>query len=159
VIGGAMLAHKAEAEGIAVADAICGRPCGVDTHTVPSCVYTSPEIAAVGLTEVQAREAGHEVVVGRYPMGGNAKTIIADGGRAFMKLVFDAGDDRLLGATLLCERATDLISEMTTAIVLGATREQLGATMRPHPTFSEGLSEAIHAATGEAIHLAPRRKI
>lgn len=157
-IGGVMLAHKAEAEGIRAAELALGRKPDVDATPVPACVYTSPEIACVGIDERTAHEQCREVMVGKYLMGGNAKTLICQGDRGFVKLVFDERTRELLGATLMCERATDLISELTTAVSLGLTQTQLARVMRPHPTFSEGISEAVHAAAGKAIHVAPKRK-
>ena len=91
-------------------------------------------------------------------MSGNAKTIIEQQDRGFVKLVFDEKTEVLLGAQLMCARATDLISELTTAIATGLTREQLAHTLRPHPTFCEGITEAAEGAIGQAIHTMPPKK-
>ena len=158
VIGGAMLAHKASAEGIKAVELIAGVTPDADTTYVPGCVYTTPEIATVGMSEAEAVEAGHEVVVGKFPMSGNGKTIIAQSPRGFIKVIFDAKTDKLLGAALMCERATDMIGGFVTALCNGLTRDQMKTTMWPHPTFSEGIGEAIHVAGGSAVHVAPSKR-
>ncbi|WP_242967040.1 FAD-dependent oxidoreductase [Flavonifractor sp. An10] len=144
-IGGAMLAHKAEAEGIAVADLLLGRAPVRGTAPIPSCVYTSPELAQVGLTADQAKAGGVPVVTGKCVLGGNARTLIEGGKRGFVKLVFHKETRALLGACLYCCRATDLISELTLAVSLGLTAEQLLRPVRPHPTFAEAVSQAAEA--------------
>jgi len=112
----------------------------------------------VGITADEAKKAGREVVTGKYVMNGNAKTLIEQQDRGFIKVVFDKETQSLIGAQLMCARATDLISELVTAVSLGLTREQLARTMRPHPTFCEGITEAVEAAAGHSIHTAPSRK-
>ena len=159
VIGRIQLAHAAEAQGIAAVEYMSGmNEATVNFHLVPSCVYTTPEIATVGITADEAKKAGIEVVTGKYVMNGNAKTVIEQQDRGFIKVVFDKETERLIGAQLMCARATDLISEFVTAASLGLTREQLARTMRPHPTFCEGITEAVEAAAGQSIHTAPSRK-
>ena len=159
VIGRIQLAHAAEAQGIAAIEYMNGmNKATVNFHLVPSCVYTTPEIATVGITADEAKKAGIEVVTGKYVMNGNAKTVIEQQDRGFIKVVFDKETERLIGAQLMCARATDLISEFVTAASLGLTREQLARTMRPHPTFCEGITEAVEAAAGQSIHTAPSRK-
>ncbi len=159
VIGGIQLAHAAEAQGIAAVEYISGmeQP-SVNYQLVPSCVYTTPEIASVGITADEAKKAGREVITGKYVMNGNAKTVIEQQDRGFIKVVFDKETEALVGAQLMCARATDLIGELTTAVSLGLTREQLAHTMRPHPTFCEGITEAVEAAAGHSIHTAPSRR-
>lgn len=159
VIGRMQLAHAAEAQGIAAVEFISGqKEASVNFDLVPSCVYTTPEIASVGITADDAKKAGREVVTGKYSMNGNAKTIIEQQDRGFIKVVFDKETDVILGAQLMCARATDLISELVTAVSLGLTRQQLGRTMRPHPTFCEGITEAVEAAGGHGIHTMPSRR-
>lgn len=159
VIGRMQLAHAAEAQGIAAVELISGqKEASVNFDLVPSCVYTTPEIASVGMTADDAKKAGREVVTGKYSMNGNAKTIIEQQDRGFIKVVFDKETDVILGAQLMCARATDLISELVTAVSLGLTRQQLGRTMRPHPTFCEGITEAVEAAGGHGIHTMPSRR-
>jgi dihydrolipoamide dehydrogenase len=159
VIGRMQLAHAAEAQGIAAVEYISGlQQASVNYDLVPSCIYTTPEIASVGITADEAKKAGREVVTGKYVMSGNAKTIIEQQERGFVKVVFDKETDVLLGAQLMCARATDLISELITAVSLGLTRQQLARTMRPHPTFCEGITEAVEAAGGHGIHSMPSKR-
>ena len=159
VIGRMQLAHAAEAQGIAAVEYISGMDeASVNHALVPSCVYTTPEIASVGITADEAKKAGREVTVGKYVMNGNAKTIIEQQDRGFIKVVFDKDTDVIVGAQLMCARATDLITELVTAVSLGLTRSQLARTMRPHPTFCEGITEAVEAAAGHSIHTAPARR-
>ena len=159
VIGRIQLAHAAEAQGIAAVEYMSGMAeASVNFDLVPSCVYTTPEIASVGVTADDAKKEGREVITGKYVMNGNAKTIIEQQDRGFIKVVFDKETEVIVGAQLMCARATDLISELITAVSLGLTREQLARTMRPHPTFCEGITEAVEAAAGHSIHTAPSRR-
>ena len=159
VIGRIQLAHAAEAQGIAAVEYMQGLgQSSVNYELVPSCVYTAPEIASVGMTADEAKKAGRDVVTGKYIMNGNAKTIIEQQERGFIKVVFDKETGVLLGAQLMCARATDFISELVTAVSLGLTREQLARTMRPHPTFCEGITEAVEGAGGHSIHTMPSRR-
>ncbi|MBR3053949.1 MAG: dihydrolipoyl dehydrogenase [Firmicutes bacterium] len=137
------LAHVAAAQGIACVDMMAGRESDVDLSLVPSCIYSRPEIAVAGLTEAEAQEKGIAVKTGKCVMGGNARTLIADPGRSFMKLVAYADTGKLAGAQLMCENATDMISELTQAIANGLTARDLLRGMRPHPTFEEAMTEAL----------------
>lgn len=157
-IGGIQLAHKAEAEGVRAVEMLYGHAPERVADPIPSCVYTSPEIAQTGITADEAKEQGIPVLTGKYVMGGNARTIIEGGARSFMKLVFHADTHVILGAQLFCYRATDMISELNTAITLNLTAEQLISPVRPHPTFVEGISEAAEAAFGKSLHSAPVKK-
>lgn len=159
VTAGIQLAHAATAQGVACAEFISGmeHP-SIDPRLVPSCVYTTPEIACVGMTEEQAKEAGHTVKVGKYIMNGNAKTVIEEMPRSFIKLVFDAESEKLLGAQYMCGRATDMIAEMTTAISAGLTKSGLLRALRAHPTFSEAVTDAVFAADGLSLNTMPKRK-
>lgn len=157
VIGGMMLAHQASAQGIACVELICQFDPNQDLSVIPACVYTTPEIATVGLTADMAAEQGIAVKVGKYLMGGNGRTVIERGARGFIKVVVREKDNVIIGAQMMCERATDMIGEMTSAIVNDMTYHQLARGIRPHPTFNEGLLEALHAIDGCAIHIMPRR--
>ncbi|MDO4733572.1 MAG: dihydrolipoyl dehydrogenase [Bacillota bacterium] len=157
VIGGMQLAHKAEAEGQAAVAIIAGEKPEVRLDLIPACIYTDPEIACVGLTEAEAKEKGRAVKIGKFMMSANGKTQIAMGERGFIKLVFDAETEVLLGAALMCCRATDMLSELTTAISQGLNIHQLAAVVRPHPTFNEAVTEAVEAALGRSIHSAPKK--
>lgn len=137
------LAHVAAAQGIACVERLCGKENTVDFNLVPSCIYCRPEIATVGLTEAEAKAGGIPVKVGKCVMGGNARTLIADPGRSFMKLVAHAQTRELLGAQFMCPNATDMISQISQAMGNHLTPDQLLLAMRPHPTFEEALNEAL----------------
>ena len=137
------LAHVAAAQGIACVDRLCGAASATDLNVVPSCIYSSPEIAVVGLTEAEAKEQGINAVSGKCTMFGNARTVIEDPGRCFMKLVADRDTGRLIGAQLMCQHASDIISQLSAALVNGLTVRQLLAVMRPHPSFEEAMTEAL----------------
>ena len=137
------LAHVASAQGTACAEHLAGHAALTDLAAIPSCVYTSPEIAAVGLTADEAKAAGRAVKVGKYVMFSNGRTVIAGGQRGFIKVVADSESGVILGAQLMCERATDLISQFTAAVVNQLTAAQLLKVMRPHPTFDEGIGDAL----------------
>lgn len=137
------LAHVATAQGIACVERLAGREPLVDLDLVPSCIYTSPEIASVGLTADEAKAAGRAVKVGKAIMSANGKTLIAGGERGFIKVVADAETGVILGAQLMCERATDMLSQFTEAAANGLTARQLAKVMRPHPTFDEAVTGAV----------------
>ena len=122
---------------------LAGREPLVEVSLVPSCIYTSPEIAAIGITADEAKAAGRAVKVGKALMSANGKTVIAAGERGFIKIVADASTGVILGAQLMCERASDMLSELTEAVVNGLTARQLARVMRPHPTFEEAVSAAV----------------
>jgi dihydrolipoamide dehydrogenase len=157
-IGGIQLAHKASAEGQAAVSRLYGENPAVDPRYVPSCVYTEPEIASAGITAEEAKEQGIPVKTGKYLMSGNGKSIIDLQERGFIKVVVDAESDKLLGIQMMCGRASDLVSEYTMAIANGMTRRDLLRGMRPHPSYCEGLTEALEAAEGESIHSMPAAK-
>ncbi len=158
VIGGVQLAHKAEAEGQAAVAYMAGKTPESRLDLIPSCIYTDPEIAWVGLGEAEAKAQGREIKVGKALMSANGKSLIAGAERGFIKLIFDRDSQVLLGAALMCCRATDLISELTLAVSQGLTLESLAAIVRPHPTFNEAITEAVEAAVEMAIHAMPRRR-
>ena len=144
-IGGAMLAHKAEAEGDVVAHLLLGKTPLRGTSPIPSCVYTDPELAQVGLTLDEAKARNIPAVSGKCVMGANGRTLIEGGKRGFVKLVFHKETHALLGGQLCCYRASDLIAELTLAVSLGLTAEQLLRPVRPHPTFAEAVTAAVEA--------------
>lgn len=147
------LAHVASAEAVCCVEAICGlNPDPVDYTTIPSCIFTSPEVASVGLTEQQAREQGIEVKVGRFPFTASGKATAAGDRDGFVKLIFDA-EERLIGAHLIGANVTEMLAEPTLAKRLGVTAHQIARTIHAHPTLNEGLMEAAEAALGAAIHL------
>ena len=137
------LAHVASAQGTACVEKLAGKTSPANLALIPSCIYTSPEIACIGITADEAKAAGRAVKVGKFVMFANGKTVIAGGERGFIKIVADAETGTVLGAQLMCERATDMISQLTVAVANGLTAEQLQAAVRPHPTFEEGVGEAL----------------
>lgn len=139
------LAHVAEAQARNVVAAIAGAEPPIDERVVPSCVYLSPEVASVGLTEDEAKAAGIDIVCGKALTGANGKCLIEESESGYVKLVCDAKTHAVLGAQLVCPRATDMIAELALAIELGATAEQIAATIHPHPTISEMIGEAARA--------------
>ena len=141
-IGGVQLAHVASAEGRNAVALINGCHPTINMGTVPSCIYTDPEIAVAGMTADEAKEAGIEVVTKKYPMSANGKTLIAGLDRGFVKLVARADDHRIIGAHLLCGRASDLIGELSVAIGHGMMLEEVANIIHPHPSFVEGVMEA-----------------
>lgn len=159
VLGGIQLAHIASAQGINAVCGMFGETPPIDLSVVPSCIYTDPEIAAVGMTESDAKAAGIPVKTGKFIMSANGKSIIEQAERGFIKIVSHAETGALLGAQLMCSRATDLLGELSAAIANGLTIDRLSAVIRPHPTFAEGITEALEDTHGAAIHIAPRRKM
>jgi dihydrolipoamide dehydrogenase len=153
VIPGPMLAHKAEDEGIAVAENIAGQTGIVNHAVIPSVVYTMPEIAGVGLTEEAAKEAGHEVKVGKFPMMANSRAKTNRDTDGFVKVVADAATDRVLGVWIVASVAGTMIAEAALAMEFGATSEDIAYTCHAHPTHSEALKEAAMAVQGKPIHI------
>ena len=137
------LAHVAAAQGTACVERMCGVADHVDLNVIPSCIYSTPEIAVVGVTEAEAKEQGIPAVVGKCTMFGNARTVIEDPGRCFMKLVAHAETHEILGAALMCQHASDMISQISAAMVSHQTVEDLRRVMRPHPSFEEAMTEAL----------------
>lgn len=157
VVGGLMLAHLASSQGVYAVEKMAGVQPTIQLKTVPACIYTHPEIACVGLTEEQAKAQSISVKTGKYIMTSMAKSLIEMQNRSFIKLVFENETEVLLGAQLMCERATDFLDSLTGAIVNQQTITQLLAIIRPHPTFSEAITEALLDVEGHAIHSIPRR--
>lgn len=149
VIGGIQLAHMATAEGYHAVEHMFGLPYSQNLSVVPSCVYTEPEIACVGVTADEAKAAGLEVKTGKYIMSVNGKSVLTKQERGFVKLVAEAGSGRLLGAQLMCARATDMVGELGLAIGKGMTAKDVASVVMAHPTFSEGIAEAAEALAAE----------
>lgn len=158
LIFGMQLAHTASAQGTVVAEHLAGRSASVDLSVVPSCVYTDPEIASVGLTEEAAKEQGIPVRVGKFIMSANGKSLISREERGFVKILAAEESGVILGAQMMCARATDMIGELATAVANGLTAKQLLRGMRAHPTYNEGVGEALEELEGGAVHVVPRRK-
>lgn len=152
VIPGPMLAHKAEDEGIAVAENIAGQTGIVNHAVIPSVVYTWPEIAGVGLTEEQAKEQG-AVKVGKFPMLANSRAKTNHEPDGFVKIIADAETDRVLGVWMIASVAGTMIAQAAQAMEFGATSEDIAYTNHAHPTHSEAIKEAAMAVTGKPIHI------
>ena len=158
VIPGIQLAHMASAQGVCVAELLAGEKISVDLHIVPGCIYTNPEIASIGITEEEAREQEIPVKTGKFIMSANGKSLITKEERGFIKVIAESGSGVILGAQMMCARATDMIGEFGTAIANELTAKQMLRAMRPHPTYNEGVAEALEELMGGAIHVAPRKK-
>ncbi len=143
VIGGIQLAHVATAEGRNAVAFMNDAEAAADLRAVPSCIYTSPEIASVGITADEAKEQGLDVVTKKYPMSANGKTVLSLQERGFIKVTADKESGKVLGAQLMCARATDMISQFSQAIVNGLTLKDMAQVIYPHPTFNEGIGEAV----------------
>ena len=153
VTPGPMLAHKAEDEGIAVAEILAGQIGIVNHEVIPSVVYTMPEIAGVGLTEEDAKAQGHEVKTGKFPMLGNSRAKTNREPDGFVKVIADARSDRVLGVWMVASVAGTMIGQAAQAMEFGATSEDIAYTCHAHPTHSEALKEAAMAVTGKPIHV------
>ena len=147
-----MLAHKAQEEGCAVAEILAGKPGQVRYDAIPNIVYTSPELAQVGLTEEEASASGRALKVGKcfFKANGRAKAMGESDG--FVKVVADAESDRLLGVHIVGPRASELIAEAVVALEFSASVEDIALTSHAHPTLSEAIKEAMLAADKRAIH-------
>lgn len=143
------LAHAAAAQGRACVERLAGLAPETDAGVIPSCVYCSPEIGCVGMTLEEAEKAGLQAVAGKHVMFANGRTLIQGSPRSFIKVVAQRGSRRVLGAQLMCERCSDMLSEFTEAIVDGLTVEQMLRAVRPHPTFEEGVALALRDAAGK----------
>jgi len=152
VVAGPMLAHKAEEDGVAVAEWIAGKAGHVNWDLVPAIVYTDPEVANVGLGEDAAKAAGRAVNVGKFNFAANGRAIAADATDGFVKIIADAKTDKILGAQILGKGAGELISEVVTHMEYGGSAEDLGRTIHAHPTMSEAVKEAGLAVNKSAIH-------
>ena len=156
VIAGPMLAHKAEEEGIACVELIAGKAGHVNYEVIPGIIYTNPELAGVGLTEDQAKEQGREVRIGKFPFRANGRALANEDVEGWVKVVADAGTDRILGASVLNHAASELIAEIVAVMEFGGSSEDLGRTVHAHPTLSEAVKEAALAVERRAIHIGNR---
>lgn len=150
-IHGPMLAHKAEEDGIAVAERIAGQGGHVDYALVPNVIYTDPEIASVGLTETLAKEKGLAFHVGKFPLGANGRALATNATNGFIKVISEEETDKLLGVQIISRHGSELIANAAAHMSYGGSAEDLGRTIHAHPTLSEGLKEAALAANGMAL--------
>jgi dihydrolipoamide dehydrogenase len=152
LIEGPMLAHKAEDEGVAVAEILAGKAGHVDYATIPSVIYTWPELASVGRTEEQLKEAGLTFHVGKFPFQANGRAKAMDETEGLVKILADATSDRVLGVHILGPRASDMIAEAVSVMEFGGSAEDIARTSHAHPTLSEAVREAALAVARRAIH-------
>jgi len=157
LIGGMMLAHKATKEGEVVAEVIAGHKAAFDVRTIPAVVFTDPEISSTGLTEDEAKAKGHgQLKVGKFPFAALGRALSVNDTDGFVKVIADAKTGEVLGVHIAGNGGSDMISEATLAIEMGAVADDLRLTIHPHPTLSEAMMEAAAVAMGEAIHVMNR---
>lgn len=153
VVRGAMLAHKAEEEGVALAELLAGQAGHVDYNAIPGVVYTFPEVAAVGKTEEQLKEAGTDYRVGKFPFTANGRARAMNATDGFVKILADAKTDRVLGVHIVGAEAGTIIAECVLAIEFGASSEDIARTCHAHPTLNEAVKEAALAVDKRPIHI------
>jgi len=154
VVAGPMLAHKAEEDGVAVAEWIAGKAGHIDWEQVPGVIYTHPEIATVGLTEKSAKDQGIAVKVGKFNLAANGRAIASDATEGIVKVIADAKTDKLLGASIVAAGASEMIASVVAHMTYGGSAEDLARTVHAHPTISEAIKEAAMAVDNWAIHSA-----
>lgn len=159
VIGGKLLAHKASREGIVAAEAIAGKGTVMNYRAVPGSVFTSPEVASVGLKEEEARAKGTAIRVGKFLFRANGRALTLGEADGFVKILADAETDEILGAHIVGSHASDLITEVTVAMEFEGTAEDLASTIHIHPTLTEAVMEAAEAVHGNAIHMVNRQVV
>ena len=152
VIVGPMLAHKAEDEGIAVAENIAGQSGHVNYDTIPGVIYTTPEVASIGKTEEQLKDSKIKYKVGKFSFMGNSRAKAIDDAEGFVKILADEITDKVLGAHIIGPHAGELIAEIGIAMEFGASAEDIARTCHAHPTFSEAVKEAALSVDKRAIH-------
>jgi len=152
-VGGMLLAHKAEEEGVVAAEVIAGKPARMHYGTIPAVVYTWPEIASVGLTEQQVKESGREYRTGKFPFSANGRARTAGESTGFIKLIADAHTDRILGAHLIGPNVSELAAEAVLAMEFQGASEDIAITVHAHPTLSETMKEAALGVLGRAVHI------
>ena len=154
IVKGPALAHMASAEGITCVEAIAGmNPEPIDYHNIPGCTYCWPEVASVGYTEKQAKEAGYDIRVGKFPFSASGKATAAGANEGFVKVIFDKKYGEWLGAHMIGANVTEMIAEVVAARKLETTGHEIMKAIHPHPTMSEAVMEATAAAYEEVIHL------
>jgi dihydrolipoamide dehydrogenase len=159
VAGAPLLAHKGMKEGVVAAEVIGGdKSAAFDPVAIPNCVYTDPEVATVGLSEEEAKAQGYEVRIGKFPLAASGRARTMNETDGLIKLVGDAKTDLLLGMHIVAPQAESLIGEGVIALEMGATLEDIGLSIHPHPTLTEGIMDAAEAAHGKAIHIVNPKK-
>ncbi len=152
-VPGPMLAHKAEEEGIIAAEVIAGKPAHMHYKSIPSVVYTWPEIASVGLSERQVKESGRKYRAGKFPFSANGRARSMGESAGFVKFIADARTDELLGCHMIGANVSELIAEIVLAFEYRASADDIGMTVHAHPTLSEITKEAALATLGRALHI------
>jgi dihydrolipoamide dehydrogenase len=153
VVGGKLLAHKAEDEGVIAAEVIAGKPSEMHYRSMPAVVYTWPEIASVGLAEHEVKESGRKYRVGKFPFSANGRARTMAETSGLVKFIADDETDELLGAWILGANASDLIQEAVLAFEYRGSAEDIAITVHSHPTLGEAVKEAALATLGRAIHI------
>ncbi len=148
-----MLAHKAEDEGVACAEVLAGETGHVNYDAIPGIVYTWPEVAAVGKTEEELKEAGVDYRVGKFPFSANSRARVNMDTEGFVKILADAKTDRVVGAHVIGPDAGNLIHEIVVGMEFGASAEDIGRTCHGHPTLNEAVKEAALAVANRALHI------
>jgi dihydrolipoamide dehydrogenase len=154
VTGAPLLAHRAMRQGVVAAEVISGdKSAAFDPVAVPNCIYTDPEVATAGLSEDEAKAAGYEVRIGKFPLAASGRARTMNESEGLIKLVGDAKTDLLLGMHIVAPQAESMIGEGVIALEMGATLQDIGLSIHPHPTLTEGIMDAAEASHGKAIHL------
>jgi len=154
VTGPPLLAHKGMREGVIAAEVISGdRSAAFDPVAIPNCIYTDPEVATVGLSEEEAKDRGYELRIGKFPLAASGRARTMNESDGLIKLVGDAKSDMLLGMHIVAPQAESLIGEGVIALEMGATLEDIGLSIHPHPTLTESIMDAAEASHGKAIHI------
>ena len=154
IVHGPALAHVASHEGIICVEKIAGKDVDpMDYGNIPACTYTNPEIASVGMTEQQAKDAGYEIRVGKFPFTASGKATAAGAREGFVKVIFDKKYGEWLGAHFIGDNVTEMIAEVVVARKLETTGKEIIESVHPHPTMSEAIMEAVAQAYDECIHL------
>jgi dihydrolipoamide dehydrogenase len=152
-IGGKLLAHKAEEEGVVAAEVIAGKPTRMQYHSIPSVVYTWPEVASVGLTEEEVKKSGREYRAGKFPFSANGRARTMGESAGFVKFIADATTDALIGAHLVGPNVSELVAEVVLAFEFDGSSEDVGITVHAHPTLAETVKEAALGVLGRSIHI------
>lgn len=152
VVGGMMLAHKAEEEGVALVESLAGQAGHVNYHVIPAIVFTNPEVATVGITENEAKAKGMDITVGKFPLSGNSLSRATGETEGFVKIIADKITDRVLGVHILGGHAGAMIAEAAMAMEFHASSEDIARTCHAHPSYSEAMKEAAWATFSDALH-------
>ena len=156
-VGEIMLAHVASAQGKVAAENALGKDATMDYRAVPRCIYTVPEVGAVGLTEREAMEKGYSIKIGRFPLAANSKALIMGEREGFIKIISATGSGKILGINILSPQATELVAAAALAVKMNMPLKDIISTIHAHPTLNEAIKEAALDTEGEAIHIPPRR--